>query len=354
MKKQFSLILCVLAIIILPGCIKLKSGSSNATLQSYGGVYKSLNKGESWAQSSTVASVSAEKQSISNLNITSITLDPQDHNAIYIGTETNGLFLSYDGGDIWQQFKASSKGKVEDIAVHSQNKCILYMSTLNTLMKSYNCGRDWERVYFDARTDLRIKSIAIDWYMPDIIYIGTSSGDILQSVDSGKTWRNLYQTGSTIIDIIIGADTRNVYVATQNYGLFVSKDKGQTWTKRYDELNKVISSSELTSMTIDYKNNVIVVATNNALAKSKDLGATWESIPLLTPNNTVTIRVVAVNPDNHNIIYYTTGSAFFKSVDGGKKWSSSQLPTASIPTSLFVYPSDNNKLYMTFKKTGQE
>lgn len=354
--KKAKILLLLMILFLLSGCISIKSSrdKSDKQAQSEGGIYKSADYGQVWNTASSIASVTDEKPNFGHLSISSFAIDPQDHDAIYVGSETNGLFYSYDRAQSWQQSKTFTQGRVDSIAVHPKNKCIVFISSGNGIFKSVDCSRTWERVYFDTRTRSLITSLTIDWFDPLVLYAGTSDGDVLQSKDGGLGWTTLLRTDSNVVKIIIGADTRFIFVGTEYQGLFVSTDKGKTWKQRYEEIKKIGTPEELKDLVIDYKNNVLIITTKHGLLRSATIGETWEDIPLLTPERGVVINKLGVNPGNHQELYYVTSVAFFKTADGGKTWSSSQLPTPSIPTILRVHPSAHSTVFLGFKKIEKE
>lgn len=353
MKKSLQLLVLLAIIVVLPGCIKFKSSTPVENQISTGGIYKSINQGESWAQSSTIATEQAEDPTFMGMNILSFAVDPQDEKAIYAGTEGNGMFLSYNQGQSWQQFETMSQGPIHSIAVHPANKCIIYVSSGNNILKTEDCSRTWNRVYFDTRPRAVITTMAVDWFSPENIFAGTSEGEILQSKNDGKSWRTVHRTDNRIIEILIGADSRQIYVGTHFNGVFVTKDKGATWTKRYDEIQDAGSVEELSDMTLDLKNNVLIIATKHGLMRTTDFGAKWESIELNAPDQSARIYKVATNPGNNKQLYYATASTFFKSGDAGKTWISAPSASQSIPTILHVHPKQHEKLFIGYKVIQQ-
>lgn len=353
MNKKLSLLFLLAMILVLPGCIKIKSSKTVQEAQSRGGIYVSVNQGDLWAESSRIATVTNDSPTFAGASVTTIALDPQDHQAMYVGTEANGMFFSYDGGLSWQQFETLSQGPIASIAVHPEDKCTIFVAQQNRILRSEDCSRTWERMYFDTRLGIGIAAIAIDWYDPNIMYAGTTDGDILKSNDSGVSWATVHRAEDEIREIIIAADTRNVIVSTEYNGLFITNNKGASWVHRYDEIRKTGSSDDLTDMVLDFKNNVLIIATKHGLMRSSDLGASWESIPLLAPEGGATIYSIATNPGNYKELYYGTASTFFKSVDGGETWVSSQLPTPSIPQEMMVHSSEHNKIFIGFKRIDQ-
>ena len=86
----------------------------------------SSDRGDSWQIISNLVTAEGIK-SISNVNIYKIFTDPQDPQAMYLGTRENGLFYTYDGGRSWQRPASSavSNGFIYSIAVHPQDKCTI-------------------------------------------------------------------------------------------------------------------------------------------------------------------------------------------------------------------------------------
>ena len=349
MKKVGLLILSTVLILTLSGCIRFQSDDVQQGAQ--GGVFKSNDQGLTWAPIQTISSPLPQKESIEGINVTTIVSDPQDNNAIYVGSETRGLFYSYDGGIGWNQFATFNTGHVRSIAVHPQNKCTIFASINNRILQSNDCSRTWQQVYFDPRTDAIIYTLAIDNFDPMIMYAGTGYGDVLKSEDGGMSWRTVHRVNTQIVQILIGPDTRTVYVGTPFNGIYKTTDKGQTWTQIVDTIyNAGLDPGNLTNMAFDYKNNVLIVSSLYGLIQTEDGGDTWTGIPLITAPNEVQVHSLAVNPENANEIFYGTDTTFYKTIDRGQNWIPQQLPTASKAQRLLVDPTNMNTLYLGFKK----
>lgn len=353
MKKFITFFILTAMIVVLPGCIKFKSDEAPEESQSIGGIFKSEDKAQTFSPYLRVATAGDERLTIAGFNIKSFAMDPNDNNAIYIGTEGQGMFFSYDGGVSWLQWPSLSEGVIQSIAVHPKNKCTIFATTANSIIKTEDCSRTWQKVYFDTRTNITVSSIQIDSFEPEIIYAGTSNGEVLQSRDGGKSWQTIHRVNSYIVEIIIAKDTRTVYVGTDFNGIFKTKDKGKTWTRYYDEIKEDIKGSgsdELTDLAMDYKNNVLLFSAKHGIVKTADEGEKWENVPIITPPGSTVIYSLAVNPEDSNEIYYGTASSIIITYDGGTNWDSKQLPTASLPLNLFVDPFEPNNLYLGFKR----
>ena len=88
------------------------------------------------------------------------------------------------------------------------------------------------------------------------------------------------------------------------------------------------------------------MASKYGLIRSKDGGASWEPLTLLTKAGSVEIDSLALDPKNANRLYYGTASTFYKSEDGGATWSTKKLPTSRAGAALLVDAGDSNVVYL--------
>jgi len=346
---SFSIILASL-LFVGAGCISV--GTNPNVGAGDGGIFKSADKGDTWAQKTAIPTTSGEKRSISGTSIVFITQDPQDANAIYAGTTDNGMFYSYDGGESWMQPPQVNRGRIPYIAVHPKNKCIVYVTTENKLVKTEDCSRTWTVPFLDARSDKKTKVVAIDSYNPDVVWLGTSSGDLLRSVDAGGSWVNVKNFNDDLLRLIISpSDTRHIYVATKASGVWRSLDGGVTWddlSKNYKDFAGAREFSDLALAATDAR--TLVMSSKFGLIRTTDGGDTWTKIDLLTPPGSTSIYSLALDPKDPNNIYYGTSTTFYRSPNGGVNWVPKKLPTSRTATFLMVDGVNSSVLYMGVTK----
>ena len=169
-------------LLIGQGCVQIQSKPTGVD----GGVFKSADKGVSWQQKSAIAAV-GQPRSFGGLNVTALAFDPADRKAVYAGTEDQGLFFSYDAGESWQHAAALGRVRVNAAAVSPANKCAVFAATGNRVMRTNDCSRTWENVYFDSRPDARVTEVKVDFFNANNVYAGTSKGDLLKSGDGGAS-----------------------------------------------------------------------------------------------------------------------------------------------------------------------
>lgn len=356
-KKLFIITFLITITFSLSACISVKTGGALD-----GGIYKSADKGENWAQAVMIPTITEEKKSIANVDVNLMTFDPQDHKAIYIGTLINGMYYSYNGGIDWFHADALGNAKINSIAVDPKRKCTIFVAISNAIFKSIDCNRTFERIYYDTRGTTQITSIAIDSYDNKVIWAGTSAGDILKSETYGDAWTpttmidkngKSYRISGSVLEILIdGFDTRIVYIAAGSAGFYKTADKGKTWVDLKDNLKKVSGDfKHFYDLEADKsKQDTLIYACKYGLLKTTDGGETWIPLNLVTPPSSTEINSVAVNPKNGNEIYYSTNQTFNKSSDGGVSWITEKLPTARAGLRLLIDPEEPSVLYMGTKK----
>lgn len=326
------------------GCIQITGtpgGKGND-----GGVFRSSDRGSSWQQKSSLASVGTPRSFVGQ-NITTMAFDPSDRRALYAGTP-GGLFYSYDGGDSWQGANALGAVNVGAAAVSPSEKCTVYVGTGNRVMRTRDCSRTWENVYYDPRPDTRITSVKVDHSNGATVFAATNKGDFLKSVDGGASWAPIHRFASEVRQVLMTAsDARTMYASTANKGLWKTTDGGATWVDLSGNMGDYAGSLDRLILVEDVaRGNSLLVASNYGLLRTVDGGATWQPLTLLTPPGSTVIYSLAVSPKDSNFIAYGTVNTLYRSVDGGAKWTTSKMPTTRAATTLLADPADPAVMYM--------
>jgi photosynthesis system II assembly factor YCF48-like protein len=354
MKKFKLLSLLLLTLIILTGCISFKGGSDKEVNVGPFGIYKSTDSSVSWQTINKVSNAEGKKLTLNGIGISKIIFDPSDNETIYLTTNT-GLFYSLDAGNSWQRDALFNSAKVTGIAINPSDKCTIYLTAGQSIYKTDDCLRNWREVYFDkSRSDLLFTDVETDSYNPNVIYVTNNYGDILKSVDHGKTWKVVKRVGNYIRHILIDKDdTRVVYFVTAKKGIFKTMDGGTTWSSDSKEtdineaLDKFKDSEDGLDLIQDMtRNNSFVYVSKNGLLRTNDGGMNWEKIKLLAPPKDGIIYSFAIDPKDSNRIFYGTLNTLYKSADAGVNWSTQKSPSNSLIDYLVFDPEDSKIMYM--------
>ncbi len=351
MKKYHLLLLLPILTLVLSGCII----SFNADTSRDGGVLKSTNKGENWQQKVLMPTVTGTPGNFANTNITTIVFDPQDRQAVYLGTEKDGLFYTYSGGEAWFHSNQITQGKVNAIAVDPKDKCTIYVALGNSIYKSTDCSRTWQRVHFEDKLDKFVTSLVIDWFKPSIIYAGTSEGNFLKSTNSGEGWTAIKRFDKKVVNIAMSnTDSRRLYVAVDSKFIYKTTDGGTSWIELEDLVKEFTGGKNIYDIVVDVSkkldNDILISSSKYGLLKSTDSGESWFSIRLISAPGKTRIYSLALNPQNGNEIYYGTATTFYKTTNGGQDWTTKKLSTSRAASVLAVDPADSNVIYMGTEK----
>lgn len=352
---KFSFVALVAPLLLGAGC----SFTPQRTIQD-GGVWFSNDKAVTWEQRIFVnEGADPEDPSddvlLDNTSINFLKFHPLDSRILYASTPT-GVYFTENAGDTWQLIY--SEGPVNDLTPSPQSRGTLYSATANKVIKTEDNGQSWTQAYVDSRPGVVVNTITIDPLNAARIFIGTSAGDLIASYDAGSSWQVVEGFVAaaeearlkrfTIVKVLINPrDINQLYVATQINGIWASFDAGLTWVPLREGYQDYLGARDFRHLVLDEtRDGALLYASAYGLLWSFDGGLSWTPIELLTPPNSITIKALAMNPNNPDEIYYANETVLYKTVDGGVNWVSQTLPSGRYASSLVVDFFDGNNVYL--------
>ncbi len=228
-----------------------------------GGVWKTVNAGTTYQPIF---------DSQASYSIGCVTIDPNNHNTIWVGSGENnnqrsvaygdGIYKSNDRGKTWKNVGLKNSEHIAKIIVDPNNSDVVYVAAMGPLWneggdrgvyKTEDGGKTWNAVLsIDKHTG--VSDLIMDPRNPDILYaaaqqrrrhvftyVGGGKGSgIHKSVDAGKTWAKI-NTGLPASMGRIGlaiSPANNDYIyavveaADGKGGTFRTTDGGNSWNKR--------------------------------------------------------------------------------------------------------------------------
>lgn len=274
-----------------------------------GGVYKSVNAGQTWSQVVLIREDPKGPVTIAGISINKLIPAPLDSSTLY-GLTSNGLFVTRNAGQTWERI---FNLRVEALAVSDIKYNTLLLASGHKIFRTVDGGKNWENVYIETTPKA---SVTVLGYLDggQIYYAGTSKGVLLRSLDGGSKWQQMAALRNGISSLSINSSTV-IYVTANE--LWRSTDGGVSWTNAYDDINKQLKINPgnfYDAARLPGKSNGIIFASKYGIFRTID-GISWQNFKILTAPNTVAINSVTVHPKN-STIYYSTDGAIFRSDDG--------------------------------------
>jgi len=317
-----------------------------------GGVFKSIDQGKVWKQVVFVAQGKKVPVTIGALNVKQLVMSPFDTTRVWAVGGADGIYETTNAGDSWHPF---FKGTAQALALHPTKPDIMYVATGNRIMRTIDGAKSWQGVYLDNTPESIITSLRADSRLPQVLYAGTSHGDLLKTEDEGGFWRPVYYfKGRGFVASInfSSANVKVIYAAQSDGNLWRTADGGLTWVNLVTKLKgktRVDVRNFRSMVTIPGKDGLLL-ANRYGLFRTVDGGETWENIKLLTAPLTVDINVLSTNPNNEKYIYYSAAGTFYRSTNAGLSWETIPLPSRRISTSLIIHPTDPSIMYLGFSR----
>jgi len=276
------------------------------------GVFVTTDGGSEWIQ---INSDLAEL--VSPLYIAALAVDPNYSQRVYVGTYDDGVFFTNDGGETWIERNTPDLNKyVRAIAIYPANSEVLYVGTRGGVFKTENGGLAWVEKN-TGLTDPWVRCLAIDPTNSLIIYAGTGyqgeSGRVFKTTNGGEMWEDVSigLPNKPVRSLAIYPfDNRIVYAAFKGEGVYLTQDGGENWVQKDNGL----TSTNVISLAISQRNDKIVYAgtEDEGVFITTNGGDNWVQIDKgLTSDLNRCINAFAVAPDDETA-YAGTGCGVFK------------------------------------------
>lgn len=177
-------------------------------------------------------------------------------------------------------------------------------------------GAQWRRAGLHGAD---VRALIADPADPDVLFLGTSGGEIYVSTDAAGSWTNPRGSvpfpGYVVDNLLIDRDGRLWAACWGLWGggvIAVSSDRGRTWQRR----DAGLEDFSVRALAIDPNDSNYVLAGGlTGVYRSLDGGATWKK--LSAHEN---VESLAIDPRTRDRIYVGTWRQGWRSDDGGANW----------------------------------
>lgn len=272
------------------------------------GIYRSLDRGLTWAQITAPKPVVTKKKPAAKKPVGRKTTVTKP-----VAPPVNVAATVPDASG----FVPALTEKVKVLANTFDGKNGIFAGTNNGLYRTYDVTKGWEKLSFGEGLDQNIFAIMVSPQDPETIWAGTAVSGVVVSHDSGKTWQkaaggqNGIPDGVPVSSIVADPKRPNyIYVGTSQT-LYLSRDSGKTWTRRGGNL----PLGNYTSILINPRNNNEIytssaLETDGGIYFSSDAGQSWKRIDSKNLNlPSRRIWSLAFDPSDSNRIFAGTHSS---------------------------------------------
>lgn len=337
MKHTFFLSIIALLTLSLSGCSFSAIGGKTGTValtDAAGSILKSSDSGESFASKVKID----DKLVLPAADILTMSFDPNNPAILYVGTEKDGIFRSWDGAEHWERITFPPErvfGIVVDIRNSERLLATGAWKKTGKIYESTDSGKNWKEVYTEPGEGTIVSSLVQSRLTPNVVYAGTSGGVILKSEDSGETWQNFGLAKGPVTDIYPHPGNKDSFVAAVfNIGAIRTIDGGKKYIESQASdfpadprtVNQNNSSGGVLTIAPDaLRSEVLYAGMQGGMYRTDDYGKTWKNIDIIESSRKFPIRAIAVNPKNSDEISYSAGDTFYRSLDAGKSWTTTRL-----------------------------
>jgi photosystem II stability/assembly factor-like uncharacterized protein len=260
------------------------------------------------------------------------------------GSMTGGVFITFDGGQSWQQ--TLSNDIITSVEFSPSNPNIAYAGGREHFYISHDGGRHWEMVagqtFYWGPPGI-VAGFPIDFLVdpsdPFTLFVNNYGGGAVKSIDGGVHWTLASQgyTGAQLYDVSIHPWKPGVVYTTGKNGTFRSLNGGDVWEGLTYPPADLIESY---SVALKPDNPKIVLASmelGGKLYRSQDSGLSWTQVYTLTTGGSSGFhgfKRIVFSTANKDIVYagscvYTVALntdatkpsyGIFKSTNSGASW----------------------------------
>ena len=324
-----------------------KNNSEYFVAVSSGGVWKTTNAG------TTYEPVFDGEGSYS---IGCVSMDPCNHNVVWVGTGENnnqrsvaygdGVYKTEDGGKTWKNMGLKASEHIGMIAVDPRDPDTVYVAAYGPLWKAggerglyktTDGGKSWKPV-LTISENTGVSEVHLDPRDPDVIYAvahqrrrhvftqvgGGPESAVYKSKDAGNSWekivRGLPEGDLGRIGLAISpADPDCIYAIVEAQerkgGFYRSTNRGASWERRSSYHS---SGNYYQEIVCDPKDPERVYSMDVYLQVTDDGGLTWKNLGERSKH--VDNHAIWINPADTDHYLVGCDGGIYESFDRGRTW----------------------------------
>jgi photosystem II stability/assembly factor-like uncharacterized protein len=279
------------------------------------GLYRTRNAGKSWREIDLGAEVAVQCLAFSPAFA--------DDRLALAGTESDGLLRSSDAGAGWEPVSGLDGRSVTALAFsnrYASNGTIVAATDVGIAL-SVDGGRSWRITAADPGPVLTLACVPHP--EGDVVLAGLHRDGVARVATDGADWTfaNAGLQARLLLGLVLSpafeAD-QTMFAAGPDDGLLVSRDAGQTWAAHL--VGPQDPSVFGVALSSDYRlDGTVYAATAAGVQRSRDGGATWQSLPVQAESGAARAVVVA-GACGTPVLAALANGTLLASEDRGESW----------------------------------
>ncbi|HOZ50847.1 MAG TPA: hypothetical protein PLU17_03255, partial [Chitinophagaceae bacterium] len=297
-----------------------------------GGLWKSVNAGNSWNQLGTDV--------LPSMNIASICIDYTNSNIMYMSSgdpnyynDDFGIWKTVDGGANWAQSNTGIGNRMAlELLMDSTNHLHLLAATTNGIWKTIDGGSNWTlKLAGNQFTDMQWKPGSGS----SIVY-ASSMNKFFRSADRGDTWTEITSGFSGLLGLgtriaVTANNPDMVYVGAVNDEgtIFRSIDSGLNFNIQYHDTSWSLTGYDSTGGGQGNYNFCLEANPSNAnqlflgshnIMRSNDGGITWQKLTNWWQTVHTDMHDYAFQPGNSTQLFQANDGGVWLTTSSGVDW----------------------------------
>lgn len=311
-------------------------------------VVRSLDRGVSWE--SARRGLPAD--------VTALAIDPKHTDTLYAGTESHGVYSTYDRGGHWRRRKGGNPpAGVTALAVDTVKPSWLYAGTLSGgVYLSLDGGATWKKAPSSPPSAwIRVLvaqpgALGVVW-AGTTSYPGASRAGVFRTTNGGKTWAPV---GGGLVApslqalVLAPGPSLAVYAGVQTRGVYRWTEDDPSWKLANHGLRPVATTRVAADPA--HAGHVLVGTLGFGVLATADGGDTWR--PVDSRPAFFDVLDLEYDPTSPAHVYAVGASVADRSLDGGSTWQPMDFRGALVANVLAVDPSHAAEVYAATKTTG--
>jgi len=313
-----------------------------------GNVWKTVNAGTTWT---------GIFDKYASYSIGCVTIDPSNHQVIWVGTGENvggrhvgygdGVYKSLNGGKSFKNMGLKDSEHIAKILVDPRNSDTVYVASQGPLWsaggerglyKTTDGGKTWEQI-LSKGPYTGVTDVVFDPRNPDTLYAATHQRHrtvwalvnggpetgIFKSIDGGQNWKELKsglpgedkgKIALAVSPIKPDVVYASIELAGRKGGFWRSENGGESWSKMSDYISGGTGSHYYQEIFCDPYRFDVVYQVNVRLGRTEDGGKTWETVESRWKH--VDNHVVVFHPNDPDFLLVGCDGGLYRSFDRGE------------------------------------